>query len=1053
MENSGQGGKKIVFKKRILASQSLPEEPVEAAPERAQEESQEQVDYSHYYYQGEIFDQFYRPLAIEGVEEKLGEIAREPLLPPAPLPRLDRQAREARNKDQQEVAEALAHQVYNLAQKVRETDIDVYLSAFNVVLAEKSIEDAKEILDKTNDFFTEHYYTPIRDRGERPEIFHQIVKRVGHEASDRIGRIVKGLDVPQVAKAIWDLHHGSNPDKAARITAILLDCTQAQVRALREEFLLIPYKDLARQLYAIMHTSSDGQAAGRRTIGKGEVFETKRNNALKSRDQLTAIKYLLLGRSAEELALVRRFYLDCGDADAHESEIGLDAQVRKLFSAVELDKLGGLFSGWSAHTEAQEIHKLLYPATIRDELDDQLSDPKDAVDRDFTQGIGPFLRRFKKRRVWRGHTSVRHRVLNVYELIEERLMALSLERFLKTNDALYELFGYEIDPSLFPALGLFDPRRRATRVHDAINSAFDLQQIVRPFEFLSPRECLSVHQAYRCLYGVDIKEVIESRLTSIKMKHSAKDLQEFYARYIEGHGRLSLNLDLLARYRGDDPPPGVWDPDFKPSEQDEQAAIEVAQIMDREADVGELDRPIREVLWNYSYDELNRLERAFFELTDPHVPLRIALDECLSFDALVSIEMLLSGVDLSDIVQRAYDDPQALASVCELPHSHITMIRDSFEKAHFVDLCDHLMQRYSGISDEDALIDSLSTILTPEAHAFHKTLRSMRRDMPADMESLRQHWSGLPLQRLMALERAFDLEFPRMRQHLKYGAARQALNPQLFADAILHFEGIDCEIVARLLECFDSVNVEMLQDILRANKDDQRTIEEVFDLLYPDSQLRRCIKEMKLDLDLINETLLHLEGHSAKEVACEIYDLISSMSGDELGAAVLDVLAPPSPNRRNKRIPEDINWMDEMMFQVGLSFQRDYGVGMVDMCRKAGVSAANLEELTSRLFGLEVCSSARDIFTIIKLNKEGQTSPDYSEERTCSYLESRGVRHRDRLLRAYNAFWAHMPGYGHLVDDVSKFFKDTTVKKKMLAMLVGLGSERRRPSANQSGIH
>ena len=50
MENSGQGGKKIVFKKRILASQSLPEEPVEAAPERAQEESQEQVDYSHYYY-------------------------------------------------------------------------------------------------------------------------------------------------------------------------------------------------------------------------------------------------------------------------------------------------------------------------------------------------------------------------------------------------------------------------------------------------------------------------------------------------------------------------------------------------------------------------------------------------------------------------------------------------------------------------------------------------------------------------------------------------------------------------------------------------------------------------------------------------------------------------------------------------------------------------------------------------------------------------------------------------------------------------------------------
>jgi len=256
-----------------------------------------------------------------------------------------------------------------------------------------------------------------------------------------------------------------------------------------------------------------------------------------------------------------------------------------------------------------------------------------------------------------------------------------------------------------------------------------------------------------------------------------------------------------------------------------------------------------------------------------------------------------------------------------------------------------------------------------------------------------------------------------------------------------------------LLESFDSVNIDMLQDILRSNRDDQRTIEEVFDLLYPDAQLRRCIKEMKVDLDLINETLLHLEGHSAREVAGEIYDLVSTMSSEELGAAVLDVLAPPSATRRNKRIPEDINWSDEMMFQVGLAFQRDFGSDMVEMCRKVGVPMQMLEELTTRLFGHEVCSSARDIYNIMKLNKEGQTSPDYSEERMCSYLESRGVRHRERLLRAYNSHWAHMPGFGHLVDDIAKFFRDTHIKKKMLAMLIGLGSERRRPGARPIDLH
>lgn len=1054
MDNSGQGGKRIVFKKRMLASQALASEESAQQPEAPQEEAQEQVDYSHYYYQGEIFDQYYRPLGIEGGEAKLAEIASDPLAAPAPESRLDRQARQARGNEQQEIAEALANQIYTLAQKVRETDIDVYLSAFNVVLAEKSPREMKEILDRTNDFFTEHFYTPIRDRGERPEIFHQIVKRVGHDASERIGRIVKGLDVEGAAKAIWDIYHGDHADKAARITAMLMDCTEQQVRALREEFLLIPYKDLARQLHAIIHPpAQDSSSAGRRTIGKTEVYETKRINAAKSRDQLQAIKYLLLGRSGDELALIRRFYLDCADGDAHEAESGLDAHIRKHFSAIEIDKLGSLFSGWSAHTEAEEVHKILYPATLSEELEDTLSDPRDSVDRDFTQGIGPFLRRFKKRRMWRGKTSVRHRVILSHELVSERLQSLSLERFLKTNDALYELYGYQIDPTLFPSLGLFDPRRRATVLHDAIASAFDLSQMIRPFEFLAPRECLAVQQAYRCLYGTEVRAAMEARLTALKLKIAPRELQEAYHRYIDGHGRWPLNLDLLARFRGDEPPAGVWEPDFRTSEQDEQAAIDLAQVLDREADIGELDRPVREMLWSFSYDELNRIERAFFELTDPKVPLRLALDESLSIEALASIEMLLAGVDGNDVVQRAYDDPSMLLSLRELPQSQIVAIRELFEKLHFVGLDEHLLQRYSGLQDEDGLIDVMAIVLLPEAHAFHKALRSMRRDTASDMENLRQHWTGLPLLRLLALERAFDMEFPRLRQHLKYGAARQALNPQLFADAILHFEGIDPEIVTRLLESFDSVNIDMLQDILRANRDDQKTIEEVFDLLYPDAQFRRCIKEMKIDLDLVNETLLHLEGHSAKEVASEIYELVASMKGDELGAAVLDVLAPPSASRRNKRIPEDINWSDEMMFQVGLSFQRDYGNDMVEMCRKAGVPAPMLEELTTRLFGHEVCSTARDIYNIMKLNKEGQSSPDYSEERICSYLESRGVRHRDRLLRAYNAHWAHMPGFSHLVDDVAKFFKDMNIKKKMVAMLLGLGSERRRPAAKPVDLH
>ena len=105
MDQSGSGGKKIVFKKRILAAQALPEQEADQQQEVSQDEAPEQVDYSHYYYQGEIFDQYYRPLAIEGGEAKLTELAAEPIAAPAPQPKLDRFAREARSREQQEIAE------------------------------------------------------------------------------------------------------------------------------------------------------------------------------------------------------------------------------------------------------------------------------------------------------------------------------------------------------------------------------------------------------------------------------------------------------------------------------------------------------------------------------------------------------------------------------------------------------------------------------------------------------------------------------------------------------------------------------------------------------------------------------------------------------------------------------------------------------------------------------------------------------------------------------------------------------------------------------------
>jgi hypothetical protein len=1053
MENSNAGGKKIVFKKRQIGLQPAPEEVEAQTQETSNDEGEAQAnDRSIYYYQGEIFDQFHRPLCVAGGEARLTELAAEILAPPGPAPRLKPEERDGRDKELQEIAEALADQIYSLAQKARETDLDVYLSAFNVVLADRSCADSKDILDRANEYFTERYYAAIRERGERPEIFHQIVKRVGHESADRIGKIVRGLDVADTAKMLWDLYHGAHADKGARITDILLDCTERQVRALREEFLLIPYKDLARQLHAVLQNSDSGpQTESRRTIGKSELYEQKKQGAFKSRDKFRAVKYLLQGRASSEMALIKRFYLELGDPDVPESEISLDAHIKRSLLQSDVDRLGSLTSGWKARSEAEEIHNLLYPPTLAGDLDDSLSDPRDAADRDHTQGIGPFLRRFKKRRMLEGRAEVNHRIMNSYEVFAERIAALSPERFVRTNEALIEHFGYDLDPTLFPSLALFDARRMAMVMRERIAHSFELLEILKPLEFLAPRQCLATQRAFECLYGKTLRQGIEERLARIHSKMHSKDFEELLERYVDGQGRWPLNIDLLARYRGEEPEPSVWDYDFRAAQEDEERAVALAELIDQDTDRGELDRAIREAVSGRSYDELNRMERAFYELTDPHLPLRDALRECLSEEAFTAVEMVLAGLDVNDIVHRVHDDPVLLGTYSDLPPSFIELIGGAFEKTFFVTLADYLLGYFSESAFEDRLVEALSVVMIPEAYKFRVLLHGLRKDAPVDSDYLKESWAG-PIGKVLAFERAFDLTFPRLRVHLKNAAARMTVSIHVFADVILSLEGIDPDIMARIQECFDSVDIVGLQEILRRHRTQQVTIEECFDLINPEAQLRRSIKEMKVDLDLINETLLHLEGFFARDVASELAGLIQAAQGAELGEACIELLAAPSASRPNHRIPVDINWMDEMVYQIALAYQRDHGVELISALRDRGVPMEMLEELTSRVFGHEVCVSARELHNLIRNVKEGRANPDFAEEKLCTHLETRGHRHRDRVLRAYNSHWAHNHGYASLIDDVTKFFKSTNAKKRMLSILIGVSPERKQ-GGNPTPIH
>jgi hypothetical protein len=145
--------------------------------------------------------------------------------------------------------------------------------------------------------------------------------------------------------------------------------------------------------------------------------------------------------------------------------------------------------------------------------------------------------------------------------------------------------------------------------------------------------------------------------------------------------------------------------------------------------------------------------------------------------------------------------------------------------------------------------------------------------------------------------------------------------------------------------------------------------------------------------------------------------------------------------------------MDEMIYQVGLAYKRITGEHLVTACRTAGVSNELLHDITSRIYGPEVCTTARELFNLIKSVKEGAPPSEGSDARLLSHLESRGPKYKERLLAAYQAHWALTPGFSSLLDDMTKLFKDSPSKRKLLALLLGSGSERRPPSGKPSGLH
>ena len=130
--------------------------------------------------------------------------------------------------------------------------------------------------------------------------------------------------------------------------------------------------------------------------------------------------------------------------------------------------------------------------------------------------------------------------------------------------------------------------------------------------------------------------------------------------------------------------------------------------------------------------------------------------------------------------------------------------------------------------------------------------------------------------------------------------------------------------------------------------------------------------------------------------------------------------------------------MDEMTHQVSIAYELKYKREIIDVLRDKDVPNDQLEILAARVYGQDVCKSACDLHRLIQERKDGVDNAEEPEERYLAYLETRGSRHRDLLVKAYQVYWSRLQGFGPLCDDVARYFKNPIVKKRIINLLGNL---------------
>lgn len=978
---------------------------------------------------------------------------KRPVHAPVSRPRLNPETIRAMDQERIQRGEELARAIYDLTNVSWEKDLSVYIETIKESVAGYPSQMNQAILQTAKEKFLEHYQHQIRERGESPKIEDQIVKRVGRENRARVEEVLDGFNARRLARFVWKAHQEKDQDAILRIMDDVFELSNDQVRELREAYAIQPLIDLAKSLEEALHRKSltgnahpDVDRIEYILFGRTEneirqiifQYDEKYHFERKGKEDVIRafreeVQDLDEGTRARIVRALRGFQAEVFADEIREDFENYHKYQEAIYHSGVSERFSGEFREARPECTIQQRELLLWPylePKLRKLSAQQFRKVNRILEKESGIVLSPDLYSCNResrpyslaREIHAFLQSARRRVIfdrDDHYLSEEEKLRVRDEFRLQTTDELKSIIR---------------ERANEVRANDILEI---IHEVLEPLRWLHSFQIDQVLEAYTSLYGEELRERINSVLHEVQADFESPYAKSFIQSSLLGIDRLGTKADLFELFPSK-------------AKREEQKKVHEAAEKDRSAARNLID-DIEAVLENDDLSQARKVKYILDSYREASLSVRRTLlhswlerkESGFLMDLYGFFEnsrfqtqmgFLAEGLEPRETAKEILEDPNSLRNLFTEPKRFIEAVFVSFR----TDNGREVESLFEGARElefqTDPQIEAVLAFKNAESLWRYFSSKRSESEFDGEIPSLLASSSS----KVFAIEAAYNRLFGTFQhslmhesrsftEQLRYQASLGKLLPVDYARCILKLEGASPDLVDEVQNLLNNESmigrpIIELQELFAANTQYLFVLQTAFNALHDEATLRERIHRLRLPLEIINRTLLLLDGYDPRQYVDLLMDATRSLRNHELAEAVMAILSQDGI-AKGKPFPTDENWISEMYHHIRLGFEIHGGEALLSLLRRHGVLEQDLVSIAKSLYG-EAYHGAEELLQyLMRYQNDRHTGSKVYLQAIIDFYRSQPVEMRERMESVFDGLFLGslegVPLRAHLVSITS----------------------------------